>query len=76
MDRHAFDEGVQCLVQAHEAEPLNVGAWVNSGNAYHRCGRADVARDLYRRALQISPDESMGDGDTFHLIFLDLGRHA
>jgi predicted O-linked N-acetylglucosamine transferase (SPINDLY family) len=56
MDRHVFDEGFQCLVQAHEAEPLNVGALVNLANAYHRGGRADVALDLYRRALHIRPD--------------------
>ncbi len=55
MDKHAFDQGFQYLVQAHEADPLNVGALVNLANAYHRGGRADVALDLYRRALQIDP---------------------
>lgn len=56
MERHAFDEGFQCLTRAALLAPSDPGVQVNLANAYHRGGRVDQAFETFRRALEIDPN--------------------
>lgn len=53
MERHAFDEGFECLLKASKLDPANASVQVNLANAYHRGGRPDLAFETYRIALAL-----------------------
>ena len=54
--RHA--QAAALLRRAHEADPGNVAALVNLGNAVSALGRHAEAEQLYRRALAIEPQRA------------------
>lgn len=52
-------EAVRAFDRATRAKPKEVKAWVNLGAAYDAIGHGDQARQQYRMALSVSPEDEI-----------------
>jgi Flp pilus assembly protein TadD len=54
-----FDEAIEPLKRAAEAEPTNLEAWLALGWCYKRISRIDLAIEALDQALAVDPQEAI-----------------
>ncbi len=59
LDRDKPDNAVKVLMKASKVKPGNVPTLVNLGAAYDAMGQARTAQDAYRKALTLSPGDTI-----------------
>jgi Flp pilus assembly protein TadD len=59
LDRDRPNEATRLLERATTLRPKEVAAWVNLGAAYDAAGSTGAAQERYRKALTISPGDSI-----------------
>lgn len=71
-----FPGSVEAFKQALAHNPTDVDALVFMGHAHRAAGKADEAREAYRRALQLEPDENVRREALESLALLDEGSRG